>query len=70
MRRENVAVVVAAIIDWTPIAIGQEDFRFSDGKAIELLMRPDMGWALEQIAKAQASETTFRKAIKQPVADG
>lgn len=61
MRRENVANVVSAIVGWTPVRIGGETFEFSDKRAIELLVRPDMGWALEQIAKVQADDGIFAK---------
>lgn len=61
-RRENVQGVVARIVDWTPIKIGPTVFEFSDAKAVDLLVRPDMGWAYVQIAEAQADDTRFTKA--------
>ena len=61
-RRENVAWVVARIVDWTPVKLGPGDpIAFSDGAAFELLLRPEMGWALGQMVEFLADERSFTK---------
>lgn len=61
VRRENVENVVSRILDWTPVDIGDGPVSFSKEAATELLLRPDMGWALVQIAEALASDQAFTK---------
>lgn len=61
-RRENVEWVVSRIVDWTPVKIGPETFAFSDSVAIDLLSRPTMGWAFNQIVEAIGDERSFTKA--------
>lgn len=62
VRRETIEGIVARIVTWTPIRIGAEEFKFSDGVAVDLLLRPAMSSYLAQIAEAQADETRFTKA--------
>lgn len=61
VRRENVEGIVSRIVTWTPVRIGGETYEFSDKRAVELLMRPEMGWAVVQIAEAQADESRFTR---------
>lgn len=61
-RRENVEWLVSRIVDWTPVKIGPETFPFSDAVAVELLSRPAMGWAFNQILEAVGDERSFTKA--------
>lgn len=61
-RRETVGWVVSRILDWTPVKIGGEEFPFSDEAAMNLLLRPSMGWAFGQIAEWLEDERSFTKA--------
>lgn len=58
-RRDNVAWVVARIVDWSPISIGGTLYDVS--KAAELLIRPEMGWAFSQIVEALAEDKAFTR---------
>jgi hypothetical protein len=61
VRRENVESVVSRIIDWTPVDIGSGPITFSKETATDLLLKPEMGWALVQIAEALAGDAAFIK---------
>jgi hypothetical protein len=61
-RRENVEWVVSRIVDWTPVKIGAETFPFSDAVAVDLLSRPALGFAFNQIVEAIGDERSFTKA--------
>jgi hypothetical protein len=61
VRRDNVEWVVGRIVDWTPVKIGQDVYAFSEAAAIELLLRPDMGWAFVQMVDYLAAETSFTR---------
>lgn len=58
-RRDNVAWVVARIVDWTPIKIG--GVLYDVTKAAELLIKPDMGWAYSQIVDWLAEDKAFTR---------
>lgn len=60
-RRENVDWVVARIIDWTPVKLPWGTFSFSRKAAEDLLVRPEMNWALSQIMEALGEEKRFMK---------
>lgn len=60
-RRENVQWVVSRIINWTPIKIGGETFEFSEKSAVDLLTRPNMGWAFVQMVDFLVDERSFIK---------
>lgn len=66
VRRENVEDIVARIVTWTPVRVGGEEFKFSDTRAVDLLVKPEMGWALAQIAEAQAEDASFTKGSAKP----
>lgn len=62
LRRENVEVVTARILDWTPVrvpSVSQDAIAFSEKAAAELLLRPDMGWAFAQMIEFLAEERSF-----------
>lgn len=61
VRRENVAWVVARIVDWTPISVGGKSYDFTDVAATELLVKPEMGWAFTQMVEFLAADTSFTK---------
>jgi hypothetical protein len=61
VRRENVESVVSRIIDWTPVDVGSGPISFSKESATDLLLRPEMGWALVQIAEALAGDAAFTR---------
>jgi hypothetical protein len=61
VRRDNVEWIVARILDWSPVKIGGEIIGFSEAAAIELLLRPDMGWAFAQAVEFLAGETSFTR---------
>lgn len=60
-RRENIASFVARIIDWTPIRLPSGTVTFSPKNAEDLLIRPEMNWALTQIIEAIGDEKRFTK---------
>ena len=62
VRADNVAWVVSRIVDWTPVKIGNIEYRFTDETATELLLQPKMGWALMQLIDAIADDATFTSA--------
>mgnify|MGYP001593824205 CR=1 FL=1 len=59
VRKENVAWVVARIVDWTPITIGGKGYPFSDAAATELLIKPEMGWAFGQMVEFLGADASF-----------
>ena len=61
VRRENIQWVVAHIVDWTPIDIGDGPVAFSDAAATELLLNRRMGWALVQMIDFLADDRSFTK---------
>jgi len=61
VRRENVAWVVARIVDWSPLRIGGKDVPFSEAAATELLVRPGMGWVYDQMLEFLVDERSFMK---------
>lgn len=62
-KRDNVSWIVARILDWSPVRLGPGDpVPFSEAKAIELLMRPDLGWAFAQMVEFLVDERSFTKA--------
>ena len=65
-RRENVAWVAARIIDWTPVNLGEGAIAFSEDAAIELLSRPEMGWAFAQLCEHLADERSFMRPSATP----
>jgi hypothetical protein len=60
-RRENVEWVVSRIVDWTPVKIGGQTYAFSDAAAVELLTRPELGFAFNQIVEWIGDERVFTK---------
>lgn len=62
VRRENVAWVVARIIDWTPVKLGAGDpIAFNDDAAFKLLLNPDFAWVLSQMVDFITDERSFTK---------
>jgi len=61
VRRENVAWVVARIVDWSPLRISGKDMPFSEAAATELMTRPGMGWAYQQCVDFLSDERSFMK---------
>lgn len=63
--RRNVTRIVGRIVGWSPAPtfpqVSKEPLIFSKAVAIDLLMRPDMGWVLGQIADYLTSESAFTK---------
>ena len=58
-REKSVARTVRRILGWSPVRIGGEVIGFSPDTARALLARPDMAWALRQIADALADDRAF-----------
>ncbi len=65
-RRENIEWVIARIIDWTPVKIGADIISFSARNAEDLLLKPEMGWALTQLIEALGDEKRFMKRSAKP----
>lgn len=62
-RRDNVAWIVARIVDWSPVRLGRgEPVVFSEAAATELLLRPELGWAFGQMVEFLVDERSFTKA--------
>lgn len=61
VRRENVGWVVSRIIDWTPVKLGGPPIAFSEAAAMDLLMKPEMGWAYVQMVDFLADERSFTR---------
>lgn len=59
--REFIEGLVARIVTWTPIKIGDEAFGFSEKSAVELLSRPAMGAFVGQIVDFLIDERAFMK---------
>lgn len=66
LARRNVTLIVQRIIGWSPDPlfkkIGEKPIAFSEGAAIEMLLRPDMSWVLAQIADFVRSDAAFTRA--------
>lgn len=58
-RRENVQWIVARVLDFTPVKIGGEVISFSDKAVEDLLIRPEMSFALNQVVKALNTDNLF-----------
>lgn len=62
-RRKNIGRVVARILSWSPDPVfketGPAGIAFSHEAAVDLFMRPDKGWAFNQIAEYINSEKAF-----------
>lgn len=61
VRRENIGWVVARIVDWTPVKLGGAPIAFSEAAAMDLLMKPEMGWAYVQMVDFLADERSFTR---------
>lgn len=59
--REFVEGLVARIVSWTPVKIGDETIEFSEKAAISLLLRPQMGAFVAQIVDFLIDERAFMK---------
>lgn len=60
-RREDVQWIVARTLDFTPIKIGDQEFTFSDKAVENLLIRPELNFAVVQIIKALNDDARFIK---------
>lgn len=58
-RREFIEDLVGRIVTWTPVDIGDGPIAFSDKAAVELLLRPKMGFAVAQISDFLLDERSF-----------
>lgn len=64
VRHDNVARVVARIVDWTPVRLGQngETLIFSEKAATELLLDPRFAWVYLQLLEFLNDEQSFTQA--------
>lgn len=64
VRRENVARVVARIVDWTPVRLdpASPPLIFSEKAATELFLDPRFGWVYLQALEFLNDERSFTKA--------
>lgn len=60
-RREFITGLVARIVDWTPVRLGDKDYFFSETTAVELLMLPEMGPYVGQIVDWLLDDKAFMK---------
>lgn len=65
VRRENIGAVVDRIVGWNPIDIGDGPAPFSPANALDLLSKPEMGWAFVQISDGLTGDAAFiKRAVK------
>jgi hypothetical protein len=70
VRRENIAYVVARIVDWSPVRLGPgEPILFSPAAATELLLRPELGFVYTQALEFLGEERSFTKGSAKPSGD-
>lgn len=64
VRRENVARVVARIVDWTPVRLDPAGsaVSFTDQAATELFLDPRFGWVYLQALEFLNDERSFTRA--------
>lgn len=66
LARKNVTLIVQRIIGWSPDPlfkqISETPIAFSQAAALDMLLRPDMGWVLSQIADFLRSDAAFTQA--------
>ncbi|TIM07614.1 hypothetical protein [Mesorhizobium sp.] len=60
-RRENIRWIVARIATWSPVKVGGVVHEFTDKVAEDLLIKPEMGAVLSQIAEAINEDRRFTK---------
>lgn len=65
-RRENVANVVARIVDWRGLTDNGAELRFSEETGVKVLGDPALGWAYGQIVDYLADERSFTKRASTP----
>ncbi|KTR02552.1 hypothetical protein NS365_21440 [Aureimonas ureilytica] len=62
VRRENVAWIVARILDWTPVKLGPGGpVAFSEEAAFQMLLDPNYGWVFAQVVEFMTDERSFTK---------
>lgn len=59
VKKENVQWVVARIVDWSPVKIGDKTYTFSESNAMELMLKPEMGWAFVQMVDFLTAAESF-----------
>lgn len=60
-RRENVADVVARIIDWKGLNDDGAEIKFSADEAVKILLDPALGWAFQQVRDYLDDERSFMR---------
>jgi len=65
-RREDVQWIVARTLDFTAIKLGDTVFTFSDKAVEDLLIRPELNFAVVQIVKALNDDARFIKRSEAP----
>ncbi|WP_100962632.1 branched-chain amino acid ABC transporter [Bosea sp. FBZP-16] len=68
VRRENVARVVARIVDWTPVKLDPNGptIVFNEAAATELLLDPRLSWVYLQALEFLNDERSFTRASAKP----
>lgn len=61
VRRDNVEWIVARIVDWTPVSLGGAPIAFSETAAMELLVRPELGFVYAQCIEFLNEDKSFMK---------
>lgn len=61
VKKENVQWVVSRIVNWSPVEVLGKTYTFSDESALELLLKPEMGWAFVQMVNFLTAEESFTK---------
>ena len=60
VRKENVSWVVSRIVGWDPAPdFGDGAVVFSEKAALDLLVKPEVGWAFAQMVEFLSNETSF-----------
>ncbi|MGE0725100.1 MAG: hypothetical protein AB7O45_12040 [Alphaproteobacteria bacterium] len=60
-RRENVEWLVSRIVDWSPVHVFDRDWPFTDADAVELLLKPEMGFVRVQLIDRLTEDATFMR---------
>jgi hypothetical protein len=58
-RRESVQWIVARTLSFTPVKIGSDVIEYSDKATEDLLIRPEMDFAVRQVVKALNDDSRF-----------
>lgn len=62
VKREFIQTLVDRMVDWSPVALGDKEYPFTEATAVELLIRPEMSPYVNQIVEFLLDDKAFMKA--------